>query len=47
MVCRLPKIDAKCESGFITPSVEEIAEGIANRDKVRIVPYRNVAKRNR
>ena len=31
-----PKIDEKCESGFITPSVEEIAEGIANRDKVRI-----------
>lgn len=42
-----PKIDEKCESGFITPSVEEIAEGIANRDKVRIAPYRNVAKRNR
>lgn len=31
-----PIIDEKCESGFITPSVEEIAEGIANRDKVRI-----------
>ena len=24
-----PIIDEKCESGFITPSVEEIAEGIA------------------
>lgn len=33
-----PKIDTKWGSGVIPPSIEEIAEGIAKRDKVRIAP---------
>lgn len=33
-----PKVDTKWGSGIITPTIEEIAEGIAKRDKVRIVP---------
>ncbi len=33
-----PKIDTKWGSGVIPPSVEEIAYGIAKRDKVRIAP---------
>lgn len=33
-----PKIDTKWGSGLIPPSIEEIAEGIAKRDKVRIMP---------
>lgn len=33
-----PKIDTKWGSGIIPPSIEEIANGIAKRDKVRIVP---------
>lgn len=33
-----PKIDTKWGSGVIPPSIEEIAEGIARRDKVRIAP---------
>lgn len=33
-----PKVDTKWGSGTIPPTVEEIAEGIAKRDKVRIVP---------
>ena len=33
-----PKVDTKWGSGLITPSVEEIALGIAARDKVRIAP---------
>ena len=33
-----PKVDTKWGSGIIPPTVEEIAEGIAKRDKVRIVP---------
>lgn len=33
-----PKVDTKWNSGIILPSIEEIAEGIAKRDKVRIVP---------
>lgn len=33
-----PKIDTKWGSGIIPPSIEEIAEGIAKRDKVRIAP---------
>lgn len=33
-----PKIDTKWGSGMIPPSIEEIAEGIAKRDKVRIAP---------
>ncbi|MEQ3031702.1 DUF6088 family protein [Alistipes indistinctus] len=33
-----PKVDTKWGSGTIPPSIEEIAEGIAKRDKVRIVP---------
>lgn len=33
-----PKIDTKWGSGIIPPSVEEIANGIAKRDKVRIAP---------
>lgn len=33
-----PKVDTKWGSGVIPPSIEEIAEGIAKRDKVRIVP---------
>lgn len=33
-----PKIDTKWGTGMIPPSIEEIAEGIAKRDKVRIVP---------
>ncbi len=33
-----PRIDTKWGSGFIPPSIEEIAKGIATRDKVRIVP---------
>ena len=31
-----PKIDTKWGSGVIPPSIDEIAEGIAKRDKVRI-----------
>lgn len=33
-----PKIDTKWGSGVTPPSVEEIAYGIAKRDKVRIAP---------
>lgn len=33
-----PKIDTKCGSGVVPPSIEDIANGIAKRDKVRIVP---------
>ena len=33
-----PKIDTKWGTGIIPPSIEEIAEGIARRDKVRIAP---------
>ena len=33
-----PKIDRKWGSGFIPPSIEDIANGIAKRDKVRIAP---------
>ena len=33
-----PKIDTKWGTGMIPPSIEEIAEGIAKRDKVRIAP---------
>lgn len=33
-----PKVDTKWGSGIIPPSIEEIAEGIARRDKVRIAP---------
>ena len=33
-----PKTDTKWGSGIIPPTIEEIAEGIAKRDKVRIVP---------
>ena len=33
-----PKIDTKWGSGIIPPSIEEIADGIAKRDKVRIAP---------
>ena len=33
-----PKVDTKWGGGIIPPTVEEIAEGIAKRDKVRIVP---------
>ena len=33
-----PKIDTKWGSGIIPPSVEEIANGIAKRDRVRIAP---------
>ena len=33
-----PKIDTKWGSGLIPPSIEEIAKGIAKRDKVRIAP---------
>ncbi len=33
-----PKIDTKWGSGIIPPSIEEIAGGIAKRDKVRIAP---------
>ncbi len=33
-----PKIDTKWGSGIIPPSIEEIANGIAKRDKVRIAP---------
>lgn len=33
-----PKTDTKWGSGIILPSIEEIAEGIAKRDKVRIAP---------
>ena len=33
-----PRIDAKWGSGIIPPSIEEIARGIAMRDKVRIAP---------
>ena len=33
-----PKIDRKWSSGFIPPSIEDIANGIAKRDKVRIAP---------
>ena len=33
-----PKIDTKWGSGVIPPSIEEIAEGIAKRDRVRIAP---------
>ena len=33
-----PKIDTKWGSGIISPSIEEIAENIAKRDKVRIAP---------
>lgn len=33
-----PKIDTKWGSGVIPPSIEEIANGIAKRDKVRIAP---------
>lgn len=33
-----PKIDRKWNSGFIPPSIEDIANGIAKRDRVRIAP---------
>ena len=33
-----PRIDTKWGSGIIPPSIEEIARGIAMRDKVRIAP---------
>ncbi|SFL07707.1 Transcriptional regulator, AbiEi antitoxin, Type IV TA system [Porphyromonadaceae bacterium KH3CP3RA] len=33
-----PKIDTKWRSGIIPPDIEEIANGIAKRDKVRIAP---------
>jgi hypothetical protein len=33
-----PKVDTKWGSGIIPPSIEEIANGIAKRDKVRIMP---------
>lgn len=33
-----PKIDKKWGSGVIPPSIEDIANGIAKRDKVRIAP---------
>jgi len=33
-----PKIDTKWGSGIIPPGIEEIANGIAKRDKVRIAP---------
>ena len=33
-----PRVDTKWGSGIILPSIEEIAEGIAKRDKVRIAP---------
>ncbi len=33
-----PQVDKKWGSGFILPSIEEIAKGIATRDKVRIAP---------
>ena len=33
-----PKIDTKWGSGVVPPSIEDIANGIAKRDKVRIVP---------
>lgn len=33
-----PKIDTKWGSGVIPPSIEEIAYGIAKRDRVRIAP---------
>ncbi len=33
-----PKVDTKWGSGIIPPTIEEIAEGIAKRDKVRIAP---------
>lgn len=33
-----PKIDTKWGSGIIPPSIEEIADGIVKRDKVRIAP---------
>ncbi len=33
-----PKIDTKWGSGVIPPSIEDIAYGIAKRDKVRIAP---------
>lgn len=33
-----PKVDTKWGSGLIPPSVEEIALGIAARDKIRIAP---------
>ena len=33
-----PKIDTKWGSGIIPPSIEDIAESIAKRDKVRIAP---------
>lgn len=33
-----PKVDTKWGGGIIPPTIEEIAEGIAKRDKVRIVP---------
>ena len=33
-----PKVDRKWGSGIIPPSIEEIAEAIAKRDKVRIAP---------
>lgn len=34
----LSKVDRKWGSGIIPPSIEEIAEAIAKRDKVRIAP---------
>ncbi len=33
-----PKIDKKWGSGVIPPSIEDIANGIAKRDKVRVAP---------
>ncbi len=33
-----PKVDTKWGSGIIPPSIEDIANGIAKRDKVRIAP---------
>ena len=33
-----PKIDTKWGSGVVPPSIEDISNGIAKRDKVRIVP---------
>jgi hypothetical protein len=33
-----PKMDSKWGSGVVPPTIEEIAYGIAKRDKIRIVP---------
>ena len=37
-ICCYPRVDSKWGSGIIPPSIEEIAEDIAKRDKVRIAP---------